>query len=348
MKLLFTLLAAALLAGPTAAQAQNVQQQIAALQSQVTALKSQVSTLQTDDAASKSQLASLQSTNATLQNQVASLQASVGNLQSANTTLQNQVAALQSSSNTASGQISSLQSSNTAVQNQLAAAANVLALNPFVTVDPNPENGVIGPHITFHNANIHIVSGSGATDDSSGSGGSLTGLGNLFIGYNELPASNPNPGYRAGSHNLVIGPGHQFTSYGGFLAGYSNILQAASSSICGGSFNLIGPGSAAQYCSILGGDHNLTAAQNATIVGGQYNGVENDYASVMGGSSNNARAKWSTIVGGDSNATIGAGSILGGQNNIVTALGSWATILGGYGLSTTNGTVIFPNPPFPQ
>ena len=60
----------------------------------------------------------------------------------------------------------------------------MFALNSFVTVDPNPENGVIGPHITFKGANIHIVSGSGSTNDN----GSPTGLGNLIIGYDENPA----------------------------------------------------------------------------------------------------------------------------------------------------------------
>ena len=47
-----------------------------------------------------------------------------------------------------------------------------LLLNNYVSMDPNPENEVAGPNITFTGANIHIVSGSGATDD-----GTLAGLG---------------------------------------------------------------------------------------------------------------------------------------------------------------------------
>jgi hypothetical protein len=93
---------------------------------------------------------------------------------------------------------------------------HALLLGPFVNVDPNPEIGVIGPNIIFSGANIHIVSGSGATNDN----GSPTGLGNLIIGYDEdpqsysdsspgddLPLSPLNPGDRGGSHNLVIGGG---------------------------------------------------------------------------------------------------------------------------------------------
>ena len=71
---------------------------------------------------------------------------------------------------------------------------NILALASFVSVDPNPENGVAGPNIVFTGANVHIVSGSGATTDN----GNSTGLGNLIIGYDEVDPNNPlNPGDRA-------------------------------------------------------------------------------------------------------------------------------------------------------
>ena len=77
------------------------------------------------------------------------------------------------------------------MQSQLASikSSNVFALNSFVTVDPIPENGVIGLHITFKGANIHIVSGSGSTNDN----GSSTGLGNLIIGYDEDPSLAGSP-----------------------------------------------------------------------------------------------------------------------------------------------------------
>jgi hypothetical protein len=69
---------------------------------------------------------------------------------------------------------------------------------------------VAGPHIIISGANLHLVSGSGATND----GDEPLGLGNLIIGYNEGPAeagSPLNPGQRGGSHNVVIGPYHKFT-----------------------------------------------------------------------------------------------------------------------------------------
>jgi hypothetical protein len=75
-------------------------------------------------------------------------------------------------------QVAALQSRVQALQTQLAAVQsnNALKLGAFVTVDPNPENDVIGPNITFKGANIHIVSGSGATNDNIDHGVALLGL----------------------------------------------------------------------------------------------------------------------------------------------------------------------------
>src|SRR5215469_4194598 len=136
-------------------------------------------------------------------------------------------------------QVAELQSQVKTLQTQLAAVQSnkALALGPFVSVNPNPENGVIGPNITFKGANIHIVSGSGATDDNLSHGGSLTGLGNLIIGYDELT-----PGQvasRGGSHNLAIGRFHAFTSsaWGGLVAGEANTIDAAEASVSGGGDN---------------------------------------------------------------------------------------------------------------
>jgi hypothetical protein len=117
-------------------------------------------------------------------------------------------------------QVAALQSQVQTLQTQLAAVQsnNALKLGKFVTVDPNPEKGVRGPNITFKGANIHIVSGSGVTDDHLTTGGSLTGLGNLIIGYDEDPTAIGlpfNPGDRGGSHNLVIGRWHSFSANGG-------------------------------------------------------------------------------------------------------------------------------------
>jgi hypothetical protein len=81
--------------------------------------------------------------------------------------------------------IKELQSEMVQLQKQveILQANKVLALAPFVTVGPNPENGVRGPHITFSGVNIRLVNGSGTTHDN----GTPIVLGNLIIGYDEVP-----------------------------------------------------------------------------------------------------------------------------------------------------------------
>jgi hypothetical protein len=96
--------------------------------------------------------------------------------------LEAQVGALQDEVKTLQGQLAAVQSNH------------ALLLGPFVNVDPNPEIGVIGPNIIFSGANIHIISGSGSTDDHQFSGSSPTGLGNLIIGYDEEPFFPPGHG----------------------------------------------------------------------------------------------------------------------------------------------------------
>src|SRR6266446_3638022 len=123
-----------------------------------------------------------------------------------------EIAALKAQVTDLQNQVNSLQTSNTTLQNQLAAVQSnpALALGPFVSVDPNPEIGVAGPNIIFTGANIHIVSGSGMTNEGS----NPRGLGNLIIGYDEDPVNyfrgfdgGPvggfplSPGDRGGSHN---------------------------------------------------------------------------------------------------------------------------------------------------
>jgi hypothetical protein len=146
-------------------------------------------------------------------------------LQAQVTSLQATVSALQGQVNTQQGQINTL-------QKQLTMAKSVLALAPYVAVTLDSINAVIGPNIIFTGANIHIRSGSGLTNDG---GGTLTGLGNLIIGYNEVP-DGLSLGDRGGAHNLVIGSFNKFTqfAFGGLVAGEINTISAESASVSGG------------------------------------------------------------------------------------------------------------------
>jgi hypothetical protein len=192
---------------------------------------------------------------------------------------------------TLQAQVAALQSQVTTLQNQLTVARPVLALAPFVSVDPNPEVNVRGPNIVFKGANIHIESGSGATDDH----GNRTGLGNLIIGYNEAP-NGLLQGERGGSHNLVIGKLNSFTqgAFGGLVAGEGNTISNEGVSISGG-INGIASG---LFSSISGGASSTASGSQSSITGGFFNTASGQTAVVTGGESNVASGQGTVIVGG--------------------------------------------------
>jgi hypothetical protein len=198
--------------------------------------------------------------------------------------LKAQVADLQS-------QVNSLQTSNTTLQKQLAAVQSnhALLLGPFVTVDPSRKIGVIGPNIIFSGANIHIVSGSGSTDDGmqNNPNATLRGLGNLIIGYDEDPGKGPGGseapppplrlGDRSGSHNLVIGRWNRFTkaTFGGLVAGEANIISNEGASVSGG----FGNTASGFDASVVGGAVNTASGDDASVIGGQ-NVTANNHFSI--------------------------------------------------------------------
>jgi hypothetical protein len=219
-------------------------------------------------------------------------------------------------------QVAALQSQVKTLQTQLAAVQSnkALELGPFVSVNPNPENGVIGPNITFKGANIHIVSGSGVTDDHYSTGGSLTGLGNLIIGYDEpLPSSPLYPGQRGGSHNLVIGRWHSFVAssgsgaFGGLVAGEANAIYFEAASVSGGQFNFAGNTAA----SVSGGEYNSAGGPNASVSGGSHNWASTGAASVSGGFNNIASGGISSVCGGGGNTAAGFEAVVIGGSNII-------------------------------
>jgi uncharacterized coiled-coil protein SlyX len=224
--------------------------------------------------------------------------------------------------------VSALQSQVTTLQTQLAAVQSnhALALGPFVSVDPNPEIGVIGPNIIFSGANIHIVSGSGTTNDN----GNPTGLGNLIIGYDEAPSFLPPiPGDRGGSHNLVIGSFNRFTkaAFGGLVAGEANTISNEGASVLSGEFNTASGGEA----SVSGGDSNTASGLGASVSGGVNNIAIGIECSVSGG--------WGNTAGSY------AASVLGGLRN--TAGAEYTVVLGGTGVTDYKDQSIAPPPPFP-
>jgi hypothetical protein len=77
-----------------------------------------------------------------------------------------------------------------------------------------PRLALNGTDVEFDAANVHVQSGSGSTSAMP-----TNGLGNLIVGYNE-------GAHAGGSHNLVVGEEHTYTSWGGLVAGFFNSITA--------------------------------------------------------------------------------------------------------------------------
>jgi len=201
--------------------------------------------------------------------------------------------------------------------------------------------------VTLSGYNLQIVSGSGSTSDGtldSGNnpipGTSLTGLGNVIVGYNALRGDNTD--VRTGSHNLIVGDQHSYSSFGGLVVGLGSTLSAPYASITGGYGN-VASGFAA---SVSGGQGNAAQGQGASISGGASNLASGFCSSVSGGYNNNASGAFSSVSGGLSNtASGGFSSISGGFNLTMSRLVGWAA--GSQGSTHYGGNFITQGDSFP-
>jgi hypothetical protein len=124
---------------------------------------------------------------------------------------------------------------------------------------------VNGADMYITGANLNIRNGLGRTQ-------STNGLGNLVLGYKEQTPSSD----ATGSHNLVIGEHHRYTSFGGLVLGFGNSLP--------------GP-----YCSVLGGTANTASGYYASVVGGYANTASGNWSVVLGGANRTASAQLQVI-----------------------------------------------------
>jgi hypothetical protein len=184
-----------------------------------------------------------------------------------------------------------------------------------VTVSGNGDILVTG-------VNLRIRSGSGATD------GTINGKGNLIIGYDEDTGDDD----KTGSHNLVIGGEHSYSSYGGLVAGWNNIISGTSASVTGGSENT----ASGNWASVTAGENNVASGSWSSVTGGgdsdaaSGNEASSGYAWVGGGQSNTADGIKTSVSGGQGNSASGTlASVSGGYSNFAT--GALSAVSGGYG-----------------
>lgn len=226
---------------------------------------------------------------------------------------------------------------------------SVLALDGYVVMDNN--DGIhVGPVVRFQGVNLQVVNGTGST------AGEPNGLGNLIIGYDATNASIPNgapvdmpqqnPGqvpleicsigkygseedtcisnggtyaldHKSGSHNLVIGDYHQYSQFGGIVAGWQNSILS-------------------KGANVTGGTHNKALSLLSSVVGGTFNSTDGVSSAILGGTNNSAEAIVSTVSGGRNNRSFGLASVVSGGNNN-QAEGSGSSVTGGF-LNEARGT----------
>jgi hypothetical protein len=154
------------------------------------------------------------------------------------------------------------------------------------------------PTIQFSGANVQIVDGEGETR-------LINGAGNLIIGYDELSGARVTE--QTGSHNLVLGRGQSYSSYGAIVGGYENTsagpygdvfgylntVSATATSVTGGAQNR----ATETESSVSGGYKNKTEGVSDWIGGGKENVAEAESTSIAGGKKNKAKFNFSAILG---------------------------------------------------
>jgi len=216
---------------------------------------------------------------------------------------------------TTESRIAALEALVVDLQRELAEVRNnsVLSLDGYLeleTVDASR------PTVRIAGANLQLVNGLGSTSK-------LNGLGNLILGYNEPYYCPKSWGYvfvygvptlkygeycvfqripsRVGSHNVVVGPYHQYTSYAGIVASLENTISAPGATVTGGTNNHAkGRGS-----SISGGQDNTASGKVSSISGGLYNEAKDGASSVSGGGQNIASGYGSSVSGGSGRSATG-------------------------------------------
>lgn len=234
--------------------------------------------------------------------------------------------------------IAQLQEDNAALMADNMALQNFIAqVLPYLTGGTDAQGN---PAVYFSGVNVYVNNGTGQTR-------TVNGLGNLVVGYDEpedpaTATSFCSDGHydnatdclnnggtwavsqKTGSHNLVVGPEHSYTQYGGLVAGWKNRVTGIFATVSGGRKN----NARANYASISGGGDNTATASWAAVSGGQGNNAGAFYASVSGGVQNDATGQAASVSGGRLNNATGAdASVSGGYQN--NANNSYASISGG-------------------
>ncbi len=250
------------------------------------------------------------------------------------------------------------------VQVILAMQETITELQAQVAALENESVPGLSGHLSYDDSTNTFVLEGVNFQVTSGSAGSSAG--NVIIGTNDVTEFAPNPA-RTGTHNLIIGNGHEYTGNNGIVHGENNRLTSPYAAVIGGrKGHVTGPGAvlvgglmnhidtqdaavvggyknfihnSASYSAILGGEADSLFQQFTCAVGGKQNKVGEDmsqdarWSVSIAGNQNIVAKRWSATVAGALNQTNGASSaIIGGQGNSTS--GEGASTVGGFENST--------------
>ena len=175
---------------------------------------------------------------------------------------------------------------------------------------------VSGTDTYLTGTNLHILNGTGSTQTTNS-------LGNLIVGYNEL-GNTLYGDTRSGSHNIIVGQQNSYSSYGGLVAGASNLIANNFATVTGGVYNE----SAGSYSSVMGGFQNTASGKYSSVSGGALNQATYISTAVSGGVQNTANNQYASVSGGGGNIASGFASSVSGGNQS-TAKGQNSSVSGG-------------------
>ncbi|WP_316367648.1 hypothetical protein [Candidatus Thiodiazotropha sp. CDECU1] len=144
--------------------------------------------------------------------------------------------------------------------------------------------GRLNDYLTFHDEsecvtarltgiNLQIVNGEGNTQ-------SVNCKGNLILGYNEPHTEGTVE--RSGSHNLIIGIRHNYSSYCGIVNGMANNING-------------------EYGTILNGRECYAHASHVTMCGGIDHKGNGSYSTLLSGFDNGGLGSRSVFIEGTNN-----------------------------------------------
>jgi uncharacterized coiled-coil protein SlyX len=296
---------------------QDLKSRVSTLESvDVQALEGRVSSNETTVSDLDSRLSTAENTISNHASQISSLQGTVGSNSSSISTNASNIS-------TNSSNISSLQSTVSTNTSDISTNASGISSNSSaissLQTDVGDNSSSIGSlqnktasmstttingqsAVTFEGVNVHIRNGTGSTD------GTVNGTGNLIVGYDESNSSTT----KDGSHNIVLGERNSYTSYGGFVGGEGNSIEAGGASVFTGTNNI----ASGLNGAVIAGNQNESTDSTAVVVAGYSNQATGFRSVVVSGWSNIASGNYSAVLSGDSTEAAATECSIGSGNGI--------------------------------